>query len=338
MRGKEISVAIRAQVEILSKNGLSQREIARQLNIALSSVSKTLRRIQEEGHYRSRKRTGRPPKTSWTTNRLMHRIAVSNPYATSSEIASRLPSDCHISPRTIRRRLQLTFHLRAYKPAKKPRLSEKNRRDRLTFCQRYRHWTPSMWSRVMFSDETMIVQFRPNNRYVRRPPKQRHNQRYTTTTVRNAPSAMVWGAICASGRCGLYIIPKGETVRAKNYLQIIQEKVPTFMQIKGTDVFQHDGAPAHTAKIVKNWLRDCPFDVLTPWPGQSPDLNPIENCWVKLKERVAAKQVSSYEELVGAIKSAWTMEIHPEYCEKLVSSMPRRIEACIAAGGRSTKY
>ena len=130
----------------ISKNGLSQREIARQLNIALSSVSKTLHQIQEEGYYRSRKRTGRPPKTSWTTNRLMHRIAVSNPSATSAEIASRLPNDCHISPRTIQRRLQLTYHLRAYKPAKKPRLSEKNRRDRLTFYQRYRHWTPSMCS------------------------------------------------------------------------------------------------------------------------------------------------------------------------------------------------
>ena len=110
------------------------------------------------------------------------------------------------------------------------------------------------------------------------------------------------------------------------------------MEIKGTDVFQHDGAPAHTAKIVRNWLQDCRFDVLAPWPGQSPDLNPIENCWVKLKSHVASKQVSSHQELLDAIKTAWTTEIQPEYCEKLVSSMPRRIAACIAAGGRSTKY
>ena len=110
------------------------------------------------------------------------------------------------------------------------------------------------------------------------------------------------------------------------------------MEIKETDVFQHDGAPAHSVKIVRNWLQDCPFDVLAPWPGQSPDLNPIENCWVKLKSQVESKQVSSYEELVDAIKSAWTMETQPEYCEKLVSSMSRRIAACIAAGGRSTKY
>ena len=116
MRGKELSVAIRAQVEILSKNGLSQRRIAQQLNIAQSSVSKTLQRIQDEGHYRSRKRSGRPPKMSRTSDRLLRRISVSNPSATSSEIASRLPSECRVSHRTIRRRLQRTFNLRAYKP------------------------------------------------------------------------------------------------------------------------------------------------------------------------------------------------------------------------------
>ena len=36
-----MSIANRVQIEILSKNGLSQRSITRQLNIAQSSVSKT---------------------------------------------------------------------------------------------------------------------------------------------------------------------------------------------------------------------------------------------------------------------------------------------------------
>jgi len=70
---------------ILSKNGLSQRSIARQLNVAQSSVSKTLKGIQDEGSYRSRERSGRPQKTSRTSDRLLHRIAVSNPSVTSSE-------------------------------------------------------------------------------------------------------------------------------------------------------------------------------------------------------------------------------------------------------------
>ena len=50
----------------------------------------------------------------------------------------------------------------------------------------------------------------------------------------------------------MHILPKRETVEAKNYLQIISEKVPPFIEIKGTDTFQHDGAPVHSAKIVKD--------------------------------------------------------------------------------------
>ena len=42
----------------------------------------------------------------------------------------------------------------------------------------------------------------------------------------------------------MHILPKGETVEAKNYLQIFSGKVPLFIEIKGTDTFQHGGAPA----------------------------------------------------------------------------------------------
>ena len=89
---------------ILSKNGLSQRSIARQLNVAQSSVSKTLKGIQDEGSYRSRERSGRPQKTSQASDRLIHRIAVSNPSAISSEIASRLPNECPVPSSCIQAR------------------------------------------------------------------------------------------------------------------------------------------------------------------------------------------------------------------------------------------
>jgi hypothetical protein len=39
--------------------------------------------------------------------------------------------------------------------------------------------------------------------------------------------------------------------------------------------FQQDGATAHSAKSVKEWLNEQQITVLD-WPAQSPDLNPIE--------------------------------------------------------------
>ena len=53
-------------------------------------------------------------------------------------------------------------------------------------------------------------------------------------------------------------------------------------------LFMQDGAPAHKAKLTQQWLRDrnIPFIPQEEWPGNSPDLNPIENFWDILQQHV----------------------------------------------------
>ena len=73
---------------------------------------------------------------------------------------------------------------------------------------------------------------------------------------------MVWGSFSASS---LYFLPPNETVTANKYLEILQSKLLSTMNIQQVSIFQQDGAPAHTAKIVKKWFIDNNVDVLD-WP------------------------------------------------------------------------
>ena len=110
--------------------------------------------------------------------------------------------------------------------------------------------------KVIFSDEAKIVQFSQSKQFVRRPPNQRYMPKFTTTIVKNALSDMMWGCISGKGRGLLWIIPKNTTITSKVYLDILKEKLEPSMTILGCDTFQQDGAPVHTAKIVKTWLSE----------------------------------------------------------------------------------
>ena len=75
------------------------------------------------------------------------------------------------------------------------------------------------------------------------------------------------------------------------------------------------------------------------WPAQSPDLNPIEHLWGYLKSMLAEYEhpSSGIQELWKRIEEEWE-KISVEECQKLIESMPRRIQAVLRAKGGYTKY
>lgn len=133
-------------------------------------------------------------------------------------------------------------------------------------------------------------------------------------------------------------MPKNSTINGQVYLGILQEKLQAHMNILKCTTFQHDGAPCHRTATVTNWLTQQGIQILGPWPGQSPDLNPIENLWTVMKRKVVEENPTSEKTLIEAIKRVWTTSITPEYCATLVSSMPQRIQAVIKSKGQYTKY
>ena len=162
--------------------------------------------------------------------------------------------------------------------------------------------------------------------------------RYVIPTVKQAPTTMVWGSFSGRGRGGIWFMPKNTTINGAVYLNALKENLQQHMHILGCTVFQHDGAPCHRTVVIENWLNDTGIEVLEPWPGCNPDLNPIENLWTMVKRKVSEMNPTSEQSLIATIKKVWVTEITPAYCEKLISSMPQRVQAVLRNEGHHCKY
>ena len=184
----------------------------------------------------------------------MHHYAKAYRFTSASEISSEIfPTGVAPSVVTIRRRLCKQFSsLKSHVPAKKPCLFQKNIRDRIAFCQKYKDWSAEDWENVIFSDESLIEQFSGRSTSVRRLPCQRYNPKYLLLTVKHCPKIMIWGAIIANQSGGLWFMPLNTTINSHIYLDILQEKLKLFINITNTNKFQHDGAPCHRAKLVSS--------------------------------------------------------------------------------------
>jgi len=118
-------------------------------------------------------------------------------------------------------------------------------------------------------------------RYVRKRPGEDNMPECTTATMKHPLSVMIWGCMCMNGVGRIQVVDG--TINANKYMsEILQPKrLPSARDLFGAAneyIFQQDGAPCYTAKKCKKWFTENNIEVLD-WPGNGPDLNPIENLW-----------------------------------------------------------
>ena len=91
--------------------------------------------------------------------------------------------------------------------------------------------------------------------------------------------------------------------------------------------FQQDGAPAHTYKQAQDsCLQNLPnFINKDNWPGNSSDLNPMENLFSILNKKVYCdpEPQKTLDELTKRIRKAW-QEITIDCLKSLLHNMPIR--------------
>jgi len=150
---------------------------------------------------------------------------------------------------------------------------------------------------------------------------------------------MVWGGVTARGKTRLVIV--NGNLNSRRYIdEILRPVVVPFVwnNMAPGALFQDDNARPHRARIVDIYLQQEQINRVD-WPACSPDLNVIEHVWDQLGKAVRTRLTinSTQADLRRFLVEEWD-RLPQNNIQRLVHSMHRRCEACIAAGGGPTRY
>lgn len=99
-----------------------------------------------------------------------------------------------------------------------------------------------------------------------------------------------------------------------------------------------DNSPIHNSRTVQQWFQEHPEVQRIEWPARSPDLMPIENLWAQMSWRWNSGAIRNKENLLRHAYEIWESFRSKDLCEKLVASMPKRLNQVIDARGSYIKY
>ena len=305
-----------------------------------STVKYTLDRHDATNSHQNRKGRGRKKKLVKHLKILSLKDRRKTSRELRDEINTTMTNGATVSSRTVRRKLG-EEGLVGRIAAKKPLLREKNRVKRLKFAKEHKKWTKGDWYKVLWTDESKFEQFGNKRRvYVRRRERERYKNECLLPTVKHGGgSIMVWGAIAASGTGDLVKID-GIMDKKVYHNILVRHGVPSGSRLIGPGfIFQEDNDPKHSSKYCRNYLRQKESAgtlKMMDWPPQSPDLNPIEQIWGELENKLDRSIVHSKESLWLELQKAWD-NISVEVLRKYIDTMPERCAAVIAAKGGHTK-
>jgi len=323
------------------ESGDSYRVIAKAVGVSRATVQRVANTTFPD---RSIEKQGRPPKLTERDKLYCVRQMTTGGKETAVDVAKSLRDDLGVSVHvdTVRNALHDKGFGAIVKP-KKPNLSPKNVKERLEWAITYKDFTKDDWQRVIWSDETKINRFGSDGRkYAWKRDDEPIQPRHVQKTVKHGGGSIkLWSCITYEG-VG-YMAKIDTTLDQHLYKNILKDDLMKTIEeyrINIRDViFQHDNDPKHTAGSVKEWLSKQKFEVMK-WPAQSPDLNPIENMWALLKNRLYRNYETPPKGMIehwDRIHITW-YAITKEECQKVINTMPDRCKQVIAKKGYWIDY
>ena len=344
---KELNEYTRGKIIGARNAGMRPAHIATQLNLPPTTIHTTLRRDEQRDNGQSDSRSGRPRATDDRDERTLLRLIRIDPKITYEDLIEKSGVQC--SQKTVYRLLR-EAGITNWRMKRCPLLRLEDVKARYQWAKLHKDWTKEMWSRVIWSDECSVERGSGKKReWVFRTPAQKwHKDMIQPTQKGKDISIMVWAAFWGGGSSDLYPLERDYELKkhgysANSYIDVLDQNLTQFYE-PGL-IFMQDNASIHTAHKVRRWFENHGVEVME-WPPYSPDLNPIEHLWYRLKELLytrhpelleLGKGNEACEAMTTALIEVWK-EIERQLMDSLIDSMTTRVNAVLEAKGWYTRF
>lgn len=311
-------------------------EIARLISMNRRTASRYMKRLNSGESLEDRPRSGRPKRLNRLLIAELRRIAKEHPSANLACYTRELHRRKGVTVSRETARKAIRGHLFKHVIPQRRNLTSSHKAERLAFARE--HHIDSWDNKISCDEAYFNLNRKKNKRWVEvgheedaALPKLTNRQEKISVGV---VAAVLWGRKLALG-----FLPKNWN--GANLGEVFDSTILPSLggTIRSRQQYEWmmDNDGRHREASWLHYVERKRLRVISPWPSNSPDLQPIENLFSEMKRMVEHYAPTTEEELRAAIGRAWR-ELQIEHVNNCFRSMPERLNEVRRLRGARTRY